>query len=488
MSIPFQPSAYLAFDYKSSGDYFLPLLQAGFPYPCLQAPCFEDLVDELAGEMADSCFQRLANYIAGDDLGLWKMGFGEDTTYISVVPHAYVEQFKLYWSGPFKQDPDFEYHTVPRLRLVAASKDAAPAAPGKAKRPSLVEDIYPCEAMLELDIDRPVCLVWEAHTDKTKEGRFVDFSVWPPKELPVPDMREDRRFVAEWRPLYQRAERRLWQQRVRDDGIGVHESRFRLVQLDRIAPWSPVFLGGGTVLADAYFNSKVTSSAVLHVSETAGSKGKVEYQVVRIGADSCDTWHTSRKPLQLYPFPDSGRCLVVEGQERMAIVEGPFGAGDFFRLPKQMHGYESNVITLADDVIVYFTDTKSAVRMNWLDPNTMRHQSALLKGFGNHQTVDGAEHATFGNLQVCQGHDNWWILNHCSNQFGSNDIAMFWNAQTGQAFKIEARDMPRQHPTIMYVRALGRYVALDHRSVSLMVHFDQIIAGREMIEVAWETA
>lgn len=488
MLIPFQPSAYIAFDYTSPGDCFLPLVQAAFPYPCLHAPGFEDLIDALAGDIADTCYQRLADFIAADELGLWKMGFGEDTTYLAVVPHAHAEQFKHYWSGPFKQDPDFEYHIAPRLRLVAASKDAARAAPANTGRSSLVEDVYPCESMLALDIDRPVCRVWEPDSGKVTVGRFVDFSVWPPQDVPVPGMDEDRRFMAQWRPLYQRAERKLWQQRVRDDGIGVHESRFRLVQLDRMSPWSPVFLGGGTVLADGCFNSKVTRSSVLHVSETAGSKGKVAYEVVRIGADNCERWHTSRKPLQLYPFPDSSRCLVVAGQDQMAIVEGPFGNDAFFRLPKQMHGYEDNVITLANDAIVYFTDTKSALRMNWLDPDTMRHQSALLKGFGNRQTIDGAVHATFGNLQVCQGHDSWWIFNHRSNQFGSSDIAMFWNADTNQAFKIEARDMPRQHPTIVYVRALGRYVALDHRSVSLMAHFDQIMANREMIEVLWESA
>lgn len=485
MSIPFNPSAYIAFDYKSSGDYFLPLLQAGFPYPCLHAPEFDDLVDHLAGDLADSCFQPLADYVARDGLGLWKMGFGEDTSYLAVVPHAHADQFKEHWSGPFRQDPDFAYHIVPRLRLVAARTHAAPK---KARRASLVEDVYPCESMLELDIDCPVSLVWEPDTGHAQEGRFVDFSAWPPKDLPVPGTGEDSRFVSDWRPIYQRGERKLWRERVRDDSSGAHESRFRLAQVDGVTPWSPAFIGGGAVLADAHFNSRVTGAGVLHVSERAGKKGKPEYEVVRIGEGSCESWYTARKSLQLYPFPDSARCLVVEGQDRLAIVEGPFGDDDFFRLPKPLHGHENNLLTLAGGVIVYFTDTRSAVRMNRLDPDTMRHESALLKGFGNRQTIDGAVHATFGNLQVCQGHDNWWIFNHRSNQFGTSDIALFWNAGTDQAFKIEARDMPRQHPTIMYVRALGRYVALDHRSVSLMVDFDQIIADREMIEVPWETA
>lgn len=318
MSIPFDPSAYIAFDYKSSGDYFLPLLQAGFPYPCLHASEFEDLVDELAGDMADGCFQRVADHIAPDELGLWKMGFGEDTTYLAVVPHVHVDQFKQYWSGPFKQDPDFEYHIVPRLRLVAPGKGAVPAAPKKAKRPTLIEDVYPCESMLELDIDCPVSLVWERQTDKANEGRFVDFSVWPPVDVPVPGTREDRRFVSEWRPLFWRGERDLWRQRVRDDSIGVHENRFRLVQVDRISPWTPVFLGGGAVIGDAHFNSKVVDGAVLHVSETVGKKGKPEYAIMRISADRCESWYTTRKPLQLYPFPDSARRVLHGHQDGCA--------------------------------------------------------------------------------------------------------------------------------------------------------------------------
>jgi hypothetical protein len=216
--------------------------------------------------------------------------------------------------------------------------------------------------------------------------------------------------------------------------------------------------------------------------------GKPASDVLHIAHGVCERWYRSRKRLNLFPFPDGRRTLVVEDATRLAIAEGPITDDDFWRLPKPLFTPDEGVIALDDDVIVYFTETKRFLQMHRLDARSMRHEVCLLDGFGHAQVVKGVRHAGFGNLKVCKGHGHWWLFNHRSNQFGAVDIAMFWNAMTDETFKIVANDMPRLQPTIVYQRALGRYLALHDDTVSLLAQFDALYDSKEKLLLDWRTA
>lgn len=125
--------------------------------------------------------------------------------------------------------------------------------------------------------------------------------------------------------------------------------------------------------------------------------------------------------------------------------------------------------------------------MHRLHVATMQHETCLLQHFGHSGIDRGTHYSTFGNLEVRPGHDNWWILNHKSNQLGKIDVALFWNAATDETFIVEQGDIALDQPTILYQRALGRYLALQGESIALPQEFDMLYAAKSKILLQWET-
>ncbi len=485
----FNPSHHISFDYKSTCSYVLRMLQSEFGYDSLLSDDFEQVMDELGDEIANRCLKPVAGVLAGTELALWEIDFYEDTCHLAVVPHAQADAFKAYWSEGFRDDPQNDYGIEPKLRLVAAPKTPArPRAPA-AKKINLIEDKIYFDGHVELDIDRAVDLVWNSYSDDNNNGKFIDFSVWPPRDAPLPTRARDRNFCANWAQVYQDGPHNIWRLRERaPEGKAFEEGTFRLAQIDSLEAFAPRWLGGGAGVTDIHPRSYWMDGAFMHVAYCAEGKGKFSSEVVRISETACESWYKSRKPLRVFPFPDAPRCLIVEGETRLAIAAGPVTNDDFFVLPEPLYGHaEEGVIALADEVVVYFTGTRRWLKMHRLDTRTMRHEVCLLDGFGHSQMVDGKLDAGVGIVQVCQGHGDWWIFNHRTNAFGTVDVAMFWNALTDETFKIAARDVDRLQPTIIYQRALGRYLALQaHRIVGLLVEFETIYDSKEKRVLEWD--
>ena len=487
MTPEFIASRHISFDYKSTVAAVLSMLQGEFGYPCLLSDGFEELIDEQANEIADQCFNPVAGHIADAQLGLWQIDFYEDTHYLAVVPHVHVEAFKDYWSEGFRIDPDFMDNVKPKLRQVAAPPAGKARAPA-AKKITLVADSMRFAAEPEIDVDRAVVMVRDAYSDDKSNGKFIDFSVWPPRDAPLPTREQDRDFGALWSQVYQDGPHNVWMLRERaPQGKAFQEGTFRLAHIDSMSAWSPRWLGGGASTTDSYPKPLWMDGSFMHLAYCPEGNGRFSSAVVRIADTACEQWYQSRKRLNLFPFPDAARCLIVEGETRLAIAEGPVTDADFFVLPKPLCNPQEGVIALDDGVVVYFTRTKRYLMMHRLQTRTMRHARCLLDGFGHSRMIDGQLDAGFGNVQVCKGHGDWWIFNHHTNAFGTSDVAMFWNAKSDETFKIGARDVGRGQPTIIYQRALGRYLGLQHRSVSLLVAFETIYDSKEKRVLEWTT-
>jgi hypothetical protein len=92
-----------------------------------------------------------------------------------------------------------------------------------------------------------------------------------------------------------------------------------------------------------------------------------------------------------------------------------------------------------------------------------------------------------GNLQIYQGHDAWWILNHLTNAHGKTDICWMWNTETDEYIKITPRDFPREEPSIHYIPSLQRYVANHSCRLDLLTDVNTIIASKEKYTFRWNT-
>lgn len=488
MTLAFVPSHHISFDYKSTCAYVMQMLQGEFGYDILLSDDFEALIDELDNDIADQCFKPVAGILAGTELGLWEINFYEDTYHLAVVPHAHADAFKAYWSEGFRNDPEQMYDVKPKLRLIAAPKTASKPRPPAAKKINLIEASVKLAGDAEFDIDRAVDFVWNSYSKDDDNGKFVDFSVWPPRDAPLPTRAQDRDFAGSWSQVYQDGAHNIWKRRERaPEGKSHKEGTFRLAQIDSMERWSPRWLGGGAGVTDFRSKTYWMNGSFVHIAYCAEEKGKFSSEVVHISDTACESWYKSREPLQVVPFPDAPRCLIVKGDKRLAIAEGPVLDDAFFLLPEPLYSHaEEGVIALADEVVVYFTETRRWLKMHRLDTRTMRHEVCLLEGFGHTRTVDGQLDAGVGIVEVCQGHGDWWIFNHRTNAYGKVDVAMFWNAQTDETFKIAARDVAHQQPTIIYQRALGRYLAVQYRTVSLLVEFETIYDSKEKHVLEWD--
>lgn len=213
---------------------------------------------------------------------------------------------------------------------------------------------------------------------------------------------------------------------------------------------------------------------------------ETDSEVWWVTQDSAACWYRSTAKLQVFPFPDAMRCVIVEGDSRFAIADGPVTQAHFHRIPKPFYDTGTGIVALSGNRMVYFTGTKTRLRMHRVNTDNMSTQSCVLEHFGHAGRHDGKAYRTFGNLEVRAGHADWFILNHRTNQFGKIDTALMWNSVTDDTFVIEQGDIPLRQPTIVYQRALGRYLALQSDRVALLPDFDTIRAGKRIVTLQWE--
>ncbi|GGY68474.1 hypothetical protein [Pseudoduganella albidiflava] len=477
------PLPIISFDASSTGSYFLLMVREAFDYPCLYSDSFEALADAFSNDLAKHCFQPLANLISADGLELWQVDCAEDTVHMAVLPTEGVEAFKVSWTEGFQADPEETRHFMPQLRRIQPT-NAAPARSANARR-TLAVEIVDLPAEPDIDIDRGISLLRSPYSDHTDNGTFFDFSRWPPVKLPLPGFAENADFARRWRHLHRDGERDIW---TCMEPKGGGAPAFKLARIDDLQAWTPAWLCDGASIPGHDDGVKWMCGQAIHVCDKTDAHGKPAYEVLGLSAGASECWYGSRKELHVFPFGDAARCVIVDGDAHIAIAEGPITAADFLRLPKPLYDLAEGVIALGGETVVFFTGTKSHLRMHRLDFATMAHDTCLLKHFGHSGMARGTPYSTFGNLGVRQGHGDWWILNHKSNQFGKIDIALFWNAVTDETFVIGQGDIKLDQPTVIYQRGLGRYLAVRGESVALLPEFDALAGGREKVTLQWERA
>jgi hypothetical protein len=466
---------HVSFDYKTTGSDFLGLMQAEFDHPSLTSDRFEAFVAGVANDLAEHAFGPLATLVADDGLELWQIDFFEDTVHMALVPSGQVDAFKAWWTTGYRDDPATAHAVRPKLRRVKAK----PLPPPAARRADLAVATVTLPADPYIGIDCPLTLLYSRFSDHPDNGSYADAGVWPPATLALPTARTDPDFLRRWQPVCRDGAQNVWACR-EPDGM------FRLAHIDDMAAWSPTWLGGDTPLPGYPDDVKRMGERMIHTGERRPASGKPTYEVSCVTATSTECWYDSRKPLQVFPFPDGERCAIVEDDTRIAIAAGPVTQADFVLLPKPLYAPETGVIPLAGDTVVFFSGTKTRLRMHRLDLATMRHDTCVLQHFGHRGVDRGERYATFGNLEVRQGHGDWWILNHKSNQFGTIDIALLWNAATDDTVVIEQGDIELRQPTVIYQRALGRYLAVSGETVALLREFDEIVRGKEAVRLVWD--
>jgi hypothetical protein len=498
VSSAYSPSRHVDCDYKSTGAYLLTMLRGAFDHACLHTEAYDELIADVANDIASDCFKPLAHHLAPAGLQLWQIDFFEDTLHVAIVPDTEVAAFEQYWRVDYLNEPDAA-HFAPRLRRIAPARakarnptartDTQPGAPARKRaKAELPVDTVSLPASPDLDADRCITLLRDPYSDHPDNGKFFDFSVWPPQPLAqVPDAATDPQFARAWRPVYQHGARNVWLCRDPVEQDRPHAPRsFRLAQIDDMNAWSPLWLGGGARLTGTAEHPKWIHDVMLHVSESTDERGKRVYEVVRVTKADCEVWYRSRRPLQAFPFDDAVRCVIVEDNKALAIADGPVRNGDFVPLAQAPHMGALGVIALEGSTVVYFGKSGTALRMHKLDLSTREHSIAPLTGFGHRGKDRSQPRSGAGNLIVHQGHGDWWILNHKSNQFGEIDIALLWNARTDETIKIGQHDIVLHQPTIIYQRSLDRYLAVTSNVVALLCEFDALYAAKEKVTLEWD--
>lgn len=448
----FDPARLVSFDYKSTGATFLEMVAHAFDAPCLATAAFDALVAAFRNDLAEHALRPLAALVAADGLALWQVDCFEDTVHVALVPADRVAAFKAYW-----QDGAAAGTVRPALRRVQSD-----ARPLPAPRPTLAVDVAALPA--DPTIDGAIAFVRSPYSDHPDNGHYFDFSVWPPAKLPLPDFDDPSGFARRWRPVHQEGSHNIWS--CKEPG----RDGFRLAQIDDMHAWSPAWLGGGASLAGRRDDVKWMHGMLVQATDETDSG---LYGVTCVDAQATTRWYAARKPLHVHPFPGAARCVIVEGDMHLAFADGPVTRADFVRLPARLCAPDTGVIPLYDETVVYFSATKSHLRMHWYDVARMDHRACLLD--------------LPGRPDVRPGHGDWWIINHKTNQFGTFDIALMWNAVTDEVFAIGQGDIALRQPTIVYQRTLDRYLAVSGDTVALLQDFDSMYARKEKTRLCWET-
>lgn len=164
-----EPSHHVSFDVNTTASDFLTMVRHEWDHPCLTSPAFDTLAADCANDQARNAFKPLAALVDEDGLELWQIDFFEDTVHVALVPAAQVDAFRAYWTkGVLKEPPD------------------------------------------DLAIDRSTAFLRSPYGDHPDNGKYFDFSTWPPVKLPLPGFDDDRAFAKSWDAAYQSGTRNIW--------------------------------------------------------------------------------------------------------------------------------------------------------------------------------------------------------------------------------------------------------------------------------------
>jgi hypothetical protein len=376
----------------------------------------------------------------------------------------------------------------------------------------LVADTFVHSTSGLLDLTR-LCPYSEVHFESDNLANYLsymDFSVWPPALLPLPSSLEDKAFVSCWRPFYQVGANNIWQKSAPRNPKDIWEDFFTYAQVRTLSPWQAAPMGEPNQLLSQLFGiAVVIDDVIFHVNETRGAKNKWQYALLKISQNSSETWYESRYPLSLYTIKNSDKLLIIEDNKRYAVTNQPIQNNVFIDLPNIAYeNAENGFMCINAHELIYTSRFKRPhighsdgaewiLQLNRLNMATGECVVATIDDFGTLEKQTVFDRATNtkknikrsnfdGNLIVHQGHDDWWVMSYKSNNIGESDIALFYNCKTDETFKITQKDLPHQWPSIVYMQALGRYLADFSCRVSLLAPFDAIYAAKQKNIVLWQ--
>ena len=505
----FDASVVVDIDWKSPGEEFIPVLQATYPdIECLHTTQFEDLAQHLARQSPDNCFQPLADYLNDFEYNLFSVKFQGDSFTVAIVPNLESEDFMEYWQQDFIIDETLDIYETPSVELITPSKglNNKRALTTPIKKVNWVEDVLANAEYGGLLFFNGECSIYKVNFENENQdqfSKFIDFSSWPPTNLNLPDSQLHPTFARTWIPAYISSNKNIWKKETNTSA----GERFQFHQVESVNPWvTKSLLPANKFISSIYFESKLFGDAILHVAEIE-ERGRTLFQLLKIDNQTVEVWHESINPLQVISNPDQTHCLAIDGTRRYALINGPAKSDDFKMLPAKMLDQPNNVFFINHDEIIFFSEVQApnadqpgyverTLQMNKLNLITGTYQNTLLNGFRSEQKISTKvftsdpdikfTHRSFeGSLFVHKGHRDWWILNHQTNSFGTTDIAWIWNSKTDEVIKVSQKDIPKDTPVIIYMKALQRYLGNGSCRISLLGDFENYYAAKEKTKLQW---
>jgi hypothetical protein len=520
----FDPSVLLLIDHRSMGGDFLPLFQQNYPeYPCLHTPDFEELIDQLALESVDNCAEALAAWLQPHKYTLWNADSGGDDYHLAIVPKSKVKEFVRFWSEGNEGDQE-DGGADFRLPL----EEIRP--PEKIQKPtkkSSKKFIW-AEAVFQHDTyggvgswiseNRPRVFMefrdYDEENDKWEIcHELMDLATWPPQPIEI-SSGCDEKFTRQWLPVQTATEPSLW---MREKDANKNTHHFYVGSIDSFSTWNfkpwwspkqkqegwhslPQRFGAGMILVTRVFDKKSQEYSAMDVLVVTPARA--------------EPWFCDREPrnLHVYPSPNQSECLIIkdspQDDRRYVLAQGPVTVENFMPFP--VTPADHGVFFLDEDEIIFFSEFERAgnptrgghvmqekvLQMNRFHLRTKVHQFCVLEDFCSDSVHnfklfksdpdDKVRIRSFeGFVDVRKGHEDWWVLNHISRSPGARDLAWMWNARTSQVIRIGTAMFPRLEPRILYLPALGRYVADESCNLMLLKDFSELDAQLPKSFLQW---
>lgn len=469
----FDPSLHIDFEWKSRGVDFLTLMPSTFTdLDFLRTQDFEELVDELAMESPNICFEPLAQYLEGYNYQLWELDFLDDNCYLAIVPESKKAVFTEYW----------EPECTPLLIKAPREKIAKKMPSQKLNLTVDSYRLYSWSEITSLSFDCPLAFVAQTDDEDNEYAELTNFSTWPPRAEKVSGI--EPKELALWSPFAQVNGRDIWKQEV-DFNIKRRDCYFQFSEVIATDPWS--FVPLSSKLTESLGESVVMEGFFLHISQQVSGK-KTFHEITAVYSDRQEVWLRSTQNFKLVPFDNGKDVLVIHlaNKVQYSVANGPLTLGDLKDFPLRPHNYGRNVFLIHDQEMIFFNEISkrhvndSSLRENRLQLCRLNLKNGALRkfplnGFWTEQKIladnfedDFLLKSFDGFVDVCKGPECWWIFNHVTNSTGKTDPAWIWNSITDEVLKIQSIDFPRESPRFMYVAALQRYIASVNGSIILL--------------------
>ncbi len=115
--------------------------------------------------------------------------------------------------------------------------------------------------------------------------------------------------------------------------------------------------------------------------------------------------------------------------------------------------------------------------------STMRFDARMFKTQPKQMvTVQSFE----GEVTICRGGGDWWILNYRTQRIGKRTVCWLWNRASGAVVKIASTDLPGQDVlAVLYSRGLDDYLVSVPHALHRLASLEDIVAARGDAALHW---